>query len=54
MTSELIKVIVGDIRASGLSVLSEWYSKPGSKILTSLILLTLSDKERILGIFCVY
>ena len=37
--------MVGDIRASGLSVLSEWYSKPGSNILTWLILLILSDKH---------
>ena len=50
MTSEFIKVIVGDIRASGLSVLSEWYSKPGSRILTSLILLILSDKASIFAL----
>ena len=38
------------MRASGLNVLSEWYSKPGSRILTSLILLTLLDKERIFAL----
>ena len=46
----MIKVIVGDIRASGLNVLSEWYSKPGSRILTSLILLTLSESARIFAL----
>ena len=45
--SELIKVIVGDILASGFRVLSEWYSKPGSNIRTLLILLILVDKQRI-------
>ena len=38
---------VGDILASGLSVLSEWYSKPGSNIRTLLILLMLSDRHSI-------
>ena len=38
------------MRASGLSVLSEWYSKPGSNILTWLILLILSDKHNIFAL----
>ena len=45
--SEFINVTVGDILASGLSVLSEAYSKPGSKIRTLLILFILSDRQSI-------
>ena len=45
--SELIKVIVGDILASGFRVLSEWYSKPGSNIRTLLILFIFDDEQRI-------
>ena len=40
---ESLTVILGDIDASGLNVLSAEYSKPGSKILTLLILLIVLD-----------
>ena len=50
ITSESIVVIVGDICASGLRVLSEGYSNPGSKILTSSIWLIVLDVANILAL----
>ena len=47
MVFELTTDIIGDTNASGLKVLSEEYSNPGSRILTLSILLIYVDCGKI-------
>ena len=50
IVSELIKDATGDTNASGLKVLSDEYSNPGSIILTLSILLIFLDCGKILAL----